>query len=171
MERLDRLLENRAAQQETLRILVTNENSLRKSLKDVNDALDDQNAELSTLSESLQQTKTAFLNSEKKKSAELLNMEGFLEIIEKEEKKTAVYKEIAEESRALKKQIARDLEKKKELEKRVADQRAILSVHRLKCRTIGREEQAFWMEISKKVKWMAENGYALVEPRFNVSGS
>jgi len=167
MERLDRLLENRAAQQQTLDILVTNENYLRRSLKDVNDALDDQNAELSNLSETLQQTKTAFLNSEKEKRAKLLNKEGFLEIIEKEEKKTAVYKEIAEESRALKKQMARELEKKKELEKKVADQRAIRRVLRSKCRTIEREEQAFWMEISKKVKWMAENGYALEEPRFD----
>ncbi|XP_068680190.1 golgin subfamily A member 6-like protein 26 [Montipora foliosa] len=164
MEKLDKLLASRAAKEQTLRNLVTNENYLRRSLMDVNEALDDQNAELSKLTESIHESKTLFLAREEEKKRRLVDKRELLQIVEKEEKKIYSYQIIANESRELKKRIAQDLEKKKELEKMVTDQRAIRRVSKSKVRTLQREEQAFWMQISQKVKWMAENGYALQEP-------
>ncbi|XP_068749506.1 calponin homology domain-containing protein DDB_G0272472-like [Montipora capricornis] len=164
MEKLDKLLASRAAKEQTLRNLVTNENYLRRSLMDVNEALDDQNAELSKLTESIHESKTLFLAREEEKKRRLVDKRELLQIVENEEKKIYSYQIIANESRALKKRIAQDLEKKKELEKMVTDQRATRRVSKSKVRTLQREEQAFWMQISQKVKWMAENGYALQEP-------
>ena len=171
MEKLDKLLASRAAKEQTLRNLVTNENYLRRSLMDVNEALDDQNAELSKLTESIHESKTLFLAREEEKKRRLVDKRELLQIVEKEEKRIYSYQIIANESRALKKRIAQDLEKKKELEKMVTDQRAIRRVSKSKVRTLQREERAFWMQISQKVKWMAENGYALEEPNIKVRQS
>lgn len=169
MEKLDSLLENRAEQEQKLRDLLTDENSLRKCLKQVNDDLDMQCTELSRLTETLRVSRNKMLHRVEQKKSHLVDLREMLFAVEKEERRTFSYRIIANESRALKKRIAEDNEEIKKQQRVVADLKATQRESRTRVKKILQEEKALWMKISEKVQWMVENGYPLVEPGNEVS--
>ena len=158
MEKLDELLAKRAAKENALQDLLTEENSLTRSLKDVNDALDWHGNELSWMTETLRADRNKMLARLQEKKARLVDLREFLSSVEREERKVASYKIIANESRALRKRISEAVEEKKVLLKKMDDLKWMEKLSKKRVKLVLQEEKALWMKISERVQWMAENG-------------
>ena len=170
MAKLDELLEKRAAKESELQNLLTEENSLIRTLKNVNDALDYQGTELTWMTETLRAERNKMVARVQEKKAHLVDLRETLPCVEREERKTSSYKIIAKESRDLRKRISESLEEKKVLLKKIEDLEWHEKLSKKRCKIILEEEQRFWMKISERVQWMAENGQlSAVEPGDEVS--
>ena len=169
MDKLDKLLESRATQEKSIQDLLTQEDTLRQSVKELNEALDIQNTELSQLSATVLEKRNEMLSRVQEKRSRLEDMGEFKFSVEKEERRASSYRLIANESRYLRRRISRDCDEKKALEETKADFQAKREDLLIKCKNIIHEERTLWKIISEKVQWMAENGHPLVETGNEVS--
>ena len=141
--------------------MVTEEDSLRKSLNEVNEALDVQTVELNKLTETMRTNRLEMEARIQEKKARLEELKEDLSSVEKEERRNASYRLVANESRYLRRRISKQKDEKKVLEKKVKDLREKRKIVKKRCKIMVEEEKALWLRISEKVQWMAKNGHRL----------
>lgn len=165
MDRLDILLDERAARERALQDLFAQETTLQQTLNEVNVALDTQDKELSQLTDSVRIKKEDMLNRIETKKLRIANLQETLRELHREETRTASYRIRAAEGRALRRQISQGFKERKVLQDNVdeLDRKAELLV--LRCRTIDSEEKTVLKNISKEMQRLAENGFLMDFPK------
>lgn len=165
MDRLDILLDERAARERALQDLFAQETTLQQTLNEVNAALDTQDKELSQLTDSVRIKKEDMLNRIETKKLRIANLQETLRELHREETRTASYRIRAAEGRALRRQISQGFKERKVLQDNVdeLDRKAELLV--LRCRTIDSEEKTVLKNISKEMQRLAEDGFLMDFPK------
>lgn len=165
MDRLDILLDERAARERALQDLFAQETTLQQTLNEVNVALDTQDKELSQLTDSVRIKKEDMLNRIETKKLRIANLQETLRELHREETRTASYRIRAAEGRALRRQISQGFKERKVLQDNVdeLDRKAELLV--LRCRTIDSEEKTVLKNISKEMQRLAEDGFLMDFPK------
>lgn len=165
MDRLDILLDERAARERALQDLFAQETTLQQTLNEVNVALDTQDKELSQLTDSVRIKKEDMLNRIETKKLRIANLQETLRELHREETRTASYRIRAAEGRALRRQISQGCKERKVLQDNVdeLDRKAELLV--LRCKTIDSEEKTVLKNISKEMQRLAEDGFLMDFPK------
>ena len=161
MNELDKLLEDRANREKTLQDMITEEDSLKKSLNEVNEALDVQTAELHKLTETMRTNRLEMQARIQEKKERLVELKEDLSSVEKEEQQNASYRAVANKSRYLRRRISQQKDEKKILEKKVNDLCKMKEMVDIRRKMMVEEKRTLWLKISEKVQWMAENGEQL----------
>lgn len=171
MDKFDKVMEGRSAHDESIQDLLNNEYSLIKSLKDLNDALDNESDDLSELSHTVQANRTKMLSRFQENETGLVDEQETVFVVNKEEGRSSSYRIVANESRALKKRITEDRDEKIELQQTVAVFSQTKQDMKIRCKNVVHEERAFWMRISVKVQWIAVSKHWLEVHNNKVSGT
>lgn len=152
------LLEERAARERAIQDLFAQENALQQSLNQVHEALDFQSGELSVLTEAVRERKQEMLNRIQAKRSAIANLQETMRDLHREERRTACYRIVAAEGRALKKQIERGWEEKKAVQEKVDELDKTVDLLMLRCKTIEQEERTVLKMCSVELEKLAEDG-------------
>ncbi|KAJ7377279.1 hypothetical protein OS493_030090 [Desmophyllum pertusum] len=156
--KLDMLLEERAARERTLQDLFIQEESLGRSLNEVHNALDIQSMELTQLTDTVRAKKEQMLTRIQTKRSNVANLQETLQELHGEERRTASDKIIAEESRDLREQIPRDCEEKRSLQQKVDELDNTAELLELRSGIIQTEEKTLVKILTAQVERLAEDG-------------
>lgn len=158
MNKLDMLLEERAARERTLQDLFAQGQALEQTLYQVNAALDFHSNELAQLTNILRTKKEQMVLTIQNKRSAVASLKETLQQLQREETRSSSYRIVAAESRVLKEQISKANEEKKVLQQKIDELDHTADTMELRSKIIEQEEKTLEKNLLAFVQKLAENG-------------